>query len=687
MTHDDSEASVASDAGQLPPRMPAAAGQTSPPTLLTKNRDAGTSDANQQRPASRSHDPLRWFGRRAIAQLFQKRQQPPQARQPDLAQIALQKRTRHACRRQPTQTAITLAGYEQSQQEEEAATGDCSRRHASKGRQVALRVAQRAASLARQLASRRNASARSLPGINTPRSAASSTFHSGIASPRRTHSCGTYPTAASIGQTLFIDQHGAQSSGTHSHPSSSAKPSMYSTDTVAAANTYRGHLGKTTSRLVQAFPDVAAEAHTLQDFVCSLDHAGIRWYGRIYISSTHFYFTGTGILLSSAGPPTSGGGSSSQQTAVPAWLSKQCSSCVSLASAPCVECALSEQHTQPQPLHGSCSHPLKPHVDCMGGSCKRQSLGYCSLPSAPASARLTFSMDEIPQLAGPIASRSSGRSSTGGSASGSTKAKPWRRTAIKIALADISRVTKELTLGIWPNAMTVSTLHRQYIFTNFLRRDKAYQCLYDAWTSTPGGTLQGQQQQQQQRWQRVKQRLPIPNQHALQTQRSHGAQAAHQAENARDNSSVRQQNPQAEPSKWTATKSNGAFRSYKEPHAAPFTAAESIAPVWTQANKKTQSGEQPTPTASRLSDQPTQPSLMSLQRYSVRQQCSSSSTTSSSHIHINNHSNNNNNSSVAWQRLDPVMLVGQFIGIASQSTLFILLSLVVFCILSSITFL
>ncbi|KAJ2844866.1 hypothetical protein IWW36_005017, partial [Coemansia brasiliensis] len=53
--------------------------------------------------------------------------------------------------------------------------------------------------------------------------------------------------------------------------------------------------------------------------------------------------------------------------------------------------------------------------------------------------------------------------------------------AIKVSLRDITRVNKELTLGFCPNAITVATPKRHYIFTNFVRRDRAFAIINNRW--------------------------------------------------------------------------------------------------------------------------------------------------------------------------------------------------------------
>ncbi|KAJ2850118.1 hypothetical protein J3B02_003707, partial [Coemansia erecta] len=192
--------------------------------------------------------------------------------------------------------------------------------------------------------------------------------------------------------------------------------------------------GKSLERLLQSFPEVAADPHPLRDFVCSLDHAGIRWYGRIFVGAKCLFFTGTGISLNSAATRRSAS-TASHSAQTPAWnVSANSKSVTSLASIATPLC----------------------------------SSGRATLPRTATEAIETAA-------AAAAAAADSGCASTAGAK------KPWRRTAIRVHLRDITRVNKELTMGFWPNAITVGTTHRQYIFTNFLRRDRAHRCLFDAW--------------------------------------------------------------------------------------------------------------------------------------------------------------------------------------------------------------
>ncbi|KAJ1665081.1 hypothetical protein IW140_003764 [Coemansia sp. RSA 1813] len=640
MTISAEDASVFNVAFQQSPKMP---------TSLAGQRSVSSNSTNRQPSVPRSHDTFRWFSKRSITPLFQKKQQ----------------------------------------QTEHTAADDCNTRHALRGRQVALKVAQRAASLARLLGSHKNISAKSLPAIDSNYPAtSSSSSHSGTLPPLRAQSYRTYPTTSSIGQTLLMDSPKPALFGADLENSmplqqqGSAAGSMNANTTPAS--TSRRQTSKSFSRLVQAFPDTAMEVHALRDFACSLDHAGIRWYGRIYVGLTHFYFTGTGISLSATGAPKTSSGMA-QQTTVPLWPPAQCPSSISLASAPSSsqEYVPFEQSTR-RPLYGPYSQPSRSQSDRMDASGKQRSLGRGSLPSGSQPTRLTFSMDEIPQKIRQSASQPSRRSNAG---EGSI-AKPWRRTAIKIALPDITRVTKELTLGIWPNAMTVSTAQRQYIFTNLLRRDKAYQFLYEVWNDMPAAPSQTQPQQ------RPKQRQHLPDRYTMksdvpETQQllaaslrpspslSVRAKNAQGITDVQGKSTLCQQNPQQSNAVECPTaRTVAACHGYKEPPVAPppsrvdSPAAAAEAEIDNQAPVRRQSKQHQL--ASKLREQPAQ-----LHPPSPQQNASISSA-----LH-----HQNNNHPFMWQRLDPIMLVGQLVGIVSQSTLFILLSLVVFCFLSSITFL
>ncbi|KAJ2021939.1 GRAM domain-containing protein, partial [Coemansia sp. S610] len=180
-------------------------------------------------------------------------------------------------------------------------------------------------------------------------------------------------------------------------------------------------VSKAAARLLTIFPDMATELPGLRDFACTLDHAGVRWYGRLFVGRSCLCFTGTGITLS-------GTANSGQRSPPPAYRrNSEEPACVSRRS-------------------------LSSTFSCAVNSPSQW-------PGSPT----------------PLVAASRPESSA------SRSCKPWRKTTLKIAFHDITRVSKELTMGLWPNAMTLATGHRQYIFTNFLRRDRAYQCLSEAW--------------------------------------------------------------------------------------------------------------------------------------------------------------------------------------------------------------
>ncbi|KAJ2575647.1 hypothetical protein GGH19_002832 [Coemansia sp. RSA 1807] len=149
-------------------------------------------------------------------------------------------------------------------------------------------------------------------------------------------------------------------------------------------------------RLAQSFP---SEARTLErDFVCSLDHAGTRWYGRMYVCRSSVCFTGSGISLSTTKPAN------------------------------------------------------------------------ISVVSLPTEMRAEWQSFQSVQHANKCEGR-----------------KIWRRSAVKIAFVDVTRVSKEMTLGVCPNAITVATARRHYIFTNFMRRDCAFGLLAERWQQAVRG--------------------------------------------------------------------------------------------------------------------------------------------------------------------------------------------------------
>ncbi|KAJ2783370.1 hypothetical protein H4R18_001737 [Coemansia javaensis] len=57
------------------------------------------------------------------------------------------------------------------------------------------------------------------------------------------------------------------------------------------------------------------------------------------------------------------------------------------------------------------------------------------------------------------------------------------RMAIQVPFGDITRISKETTLALCPNAITVATARRHYIFTNFVRRDRVFSLLAERWTA------------------------------------------------------------------------------------------------------------------------------------------------------------------------------------------------------------
>ncbi|KAJ2354739.1 hypothetical protein GGF43_003090, partial [Coemansia sp. RSA 2618] len=161
-----------------------------------------------------------------------------------------------------------------------------------------------------------------------------------------------------------------------------------------------GRTAGSQGRLGRRNPETTAPVD--RDFVCSLDHARVRWYGRIYISQTTLCFAGVGFLLSSSS-------------------------------------------------HSEYANP-----------------SLVSLPNSTMRAEWARSFQSIPPAAGHSCVPQHGRG-------------PWRRMAVKIAFRDVTRVEKEVTLGFCPNALTVATKRRHYIFTNFVRRDRAFGVLAGRW--------------------------------------------------------------------------------------------------------------------------------------------------------------------------------------------------------------
>ncbi|KAJ1894624.1 hypothetical protein LPJ66_005079 [Kickxella alabastrina] len=220
-------------------------------------------------------------------------------------------------------------------------------------------------------------------------------------------------------------------------------PAMSEGSTASGNGSVGGGIsGKGFEKVLQMFPEVLLEnPKPPRDFVCSLDHAGIRWYGRIFIGSSCMCFSGTGISLSSGTKRNTSNGNNAagpqgSNIGVFAWRTAlNNNSLMSLASS---------------------QGPGHPVFGSLPRLTKVAAVLSAQIPNTPLS---TTEFD----------------SSAGGSK------KPWRRTAIRIQFRDITRVSKELTMGFWPNVITVGTTHRQYIFTNFLRRDRAHRCLSEAW--------------------------------------------------------------------------------------------------------------------------------------------------------------------------------------------------------------
>ncbi|KAJ2072842.1 hypothetical protein GGI09_009043, partial [Coemansia sp. S100] len=201
--------------------------------------------------------------------------------------------------------------------------------------------------------------------------------------------------------------------------------------------------GNRAVRLLTAFPDVGEISG---DFACTLDHAGMRWYGRIFVGRSCLCFTGTGITLS-------GTMSTGRKSPPPVyrWGSEEPASFRSLST-------VKSPHQWPATSVSSTSLVAnnRPESPPLGKNCR-----------------------------------------------------PWRKTALKISFNDITRVSKELTMGLWPNAMTLATGHRQYIFTNFLRRDRAHQCLSEAWQ------LHCQQRRMLEKYPLTVERLPMATRKSL----------------------------------------------------------------------------------------------------------------------------------------------------------------------------
>ncbi|KAJ2801748.1 hypothetical protein H4R20_003554 [Coemansia guatemalensis] len=224
---------------------------------------------------------------------------------------------------------------------------------------------------------------------------------------RRVASCVVHK-AASIARVLT-----PRKGATADSRAEQACPAQYETTHHTSRPASRSAVG----RLRLAFPEIGAEeADTAADFMCSLDHARIRWYGRMYVCDEALCFTGMGVSLSAA---------TSSSKALPEPLGSS---------------GRPRSRSHVQWLESFYSMPQEWPSEDARGLPKRWSLGQAS-------------------------------HSTGGC---SSSRRPWHRTSLRIAFRDITRVSKESTLALWPNALTVATSRRHYIFTNLVRRDRAY---------------------------------------------------------------------------------------------------------------------------------------------------------------------------------------------------------------------
>ncbi|KAJ1730764.1 hypothetical protein LPJ61_002853 [Coemansia biformis] len=185
---------------------------------------------------------------------------------------------------------------------------------------------------------------------------------------------------------------------------------------------------------------MSAETAAASDFACSLDHAQIRWYGRVYICSAWLCFAGSGISLSGGGGMR--GCSQGGQPAGQAWRSE-----LQLPLAAVREGQADSERS--------------------GG---RRSEWRRSVGSYPFPTQLSVVAADTDRH---------GQSGGGGQAS----RKLVHRAAVKIAFCDVTRISKELTLGVCPNAVTVSTDRRQFIFTDLVRRDRAYHHMTERWAA------------------------------------------------------------------------------------------------------------------------------------------------------------------------------------------------------------
>ncbi|KAJ2080515.1 hypothetical protein H4R24_003035 [Coemansia sp. RSA 988] len=183
-------------------------------------------------------------------------------------------------------------------------------------------------------------------------------------------------------------------------------------------------------RLRLAFPEIGVEeADAAADFMCSLDHARIRWYGRMYVCNDALCFIGKGVSLSAT---------------------------------------TSSNETLPEPLGSSGRPRSRSHTQWLE-SFHSMPQGWPAEDSRGRPKRWSLGQ----------ASHATGNCSNG--------RRPWHRTSLRIAFRDITRVSKESTLALWPNALTVATGRRHYIFTNLVRRDRALTAIEQRWRRVQDG--------------------------------------------------------------------------------------------------------------------------------------------------------------------------------------------------------
>ncbi|KAJ2449298.1 hypothetical protein EV183_004963 [Coemansia sp. RSA 2336] len=283
-------------------------------------------------------------------------------------------------------------------------------------RPVALRVAQTAAKVARMLSIRKHKRSQ-------PASSANHLSESALSFQKEWPQSGSY------------------SSATSTQAAESSKRSLQASTCVRTNQPHADIQGNFPGRLIQTFPEIASEFWQMHSFVCSLDHARVRWYGRIYICTSCVCFTGTGISF--AAP---------RQRPL-SWLGNESSS------------SLHSGLQQESPWFAS----------------------YQSIPQARASARshrqpLYAAIDPSMGKASTWPRQTRSNSAHGSTCTASRR--PWRRMGIKIPFSDITRVNKELTLGFCPNAITIATAKRHYIFTNFVRRDRAFSLIDTRWQAS-----------------------------------------------------------------------------------------------------------------------------------------------------------------------------------------------------------